>query len=402
MKFLFNLLSLAAVVYAQESNIPECNTGPNSITEAALSGFAATVPQVCVEATGTQGGERCFYIYVPDCAAADSPLVFDIHGFGSCPLFSTAYTGWMALARDNCFVLLMPLGTIDPEISEGSCFMAPGGIPQDDGSETNGCCCNKDEALADPDLTNDDDLMRLMAKTAVEEVPGYSEGRVTIDTKRIYMAGHSNGCVESLSMAAVHSDMVAAVCCHSGVGVTDFAADYSAVPVWMAFGLKDTEFTEDGSVGASGLAWPKPETVYSSYADKNGCDATETVSPVSVDGAEVGNVKTRSSNCDNGAEVSFLALTESGHFPYQNYPESNVGASTTTLDTTIMAWEFCSRFSKSEVPDFSVGIEYLAREAPTVPDSPTAAPDSAAAAALKRTTVVITIVSITVASFVFM
>jgi len=327
-------------------------------------------------------------VYVPDCAEADSPLVFDIHGYDSCPLFNTAYTGWMALARDNCFVLLMPLGTLDPEIAEGTCWSAPGGMPVGDGSVSDGCCCNKDNVLTDPAVTNDADLMRIMAKTATEQIPVATGGKVTIDTKRIYMAGHSNGCLESLAVAALHSDMVAAVCCHAGVAVTDFAADYSAVPIWMVYGEKDDQWE------VAGNNFPTPPAVYSSYADKNGCDAIETVTPVSVEGAEVGSVKTRS-NCDNGADVTVVALTESGHYPYKGFDELTEGASSTTLDTTTMAWEFCSRFTKSEVPDLSgANVEYLTY-------SPTVAPTISAAVAIKRT-MVVQIVSIIAVSFVFM
>jgi poly(3-hydroxybutyrate) depolymerase len=219
---LLNLLSLAApAVYAQTTNVDYCNTGPDSITESLLStnGFSANVPRTCVAATGSQGGERCFFTYVPDCAGVNSPLVFDIHGTGSCPLFSTTYTGWIQRAKDECFVLVMPLGTIDPDVATASCFGLPGGMPAGDGlaQETIPCCCAKGDPtntsdLIDASITNDADLMRLIAKTAIEQVPVETEDRVTIDTKRIYMAGHSNGCITSLSMAALHSDMVAAVC----------------------------------------------------------------------------------------------------------------------------------------------------------------------------------------------
>jgi hypothetical protein len=274
--------------------------------------------------------------------------------------------------------------------------------PLVDDSPSFSCCCNIDNNFDEIDstFTNDGDLMRLMAKTAVEQIPAYTGGVVTVDTTRIYLAGHSNGCINSLSTAALHSDMVAAVCCHAGVSITPFAEDYSAVPVWLAFGGKDFEFPP--------TEFPPASRVLSSYGDKNGCDATETVLPVSVNGAEVGTVTTRS-NCDNGADVSFLALPDSGHSPYLNSSEDSVSASVTTLDTSKMAWEFCSRFSKSEAPDLSANINFLARPVTASPTtapesaSPTAAPESAAVAvAPKRMTDVITIVSVIVASLVFM
>jgi hypothetical protein len=52
---------------------------------------------------------RCFYTFVPECAGENSPLVFDIHGYGSSPLVSSYYTGWAEKAAEYCFVLVMPL-----------------------------------------------------------------------------------------------------------------------------------------------------------------------------------------------------------------------------------------------------------------------------------------------------
>jgi poly(3-hydroxybutyrate) depolymerase len=419
---LLNLLSLLApAVYAQTATNNEvCDTGPNSITTnlASYAGFSANVPRTCVAATGTQGGERCFFTYVPDCAGADSPLVFDIHGLGSCPLFSTAYTGWIQRARDECFVLVMPLGTIDPEVADDTCFAVPGGMPSGDGlaQETTSCCCEKGGAfiLIDTSITNDADLMRFIAKTVTETVPLETEGRVTIDTTRIYMAGHSNGCITSLSMAALHSDMVAAVCCHAGVSVTDFAADYSAVPVWMAYGAKDTDLPAEGRSFGDPFFVPGPPAVFSLFADKNGCEATENVSSLDEGGNVVGNVKTRS-NCDNGKDVTFVTLFDSGHTPYKGSDENSVGASVTTVDTSAMAWEFCSRFSLSEAPDLAKGIVFntLAPDptpAPTplpttapVPATPvptTSAPTSSAAGVAMEMS--IQIGTIIVIAFVFM
>jgi poly(3-hydroxybutyrate) depolymerase len=360
----------AAAVGAAVTNNPQCDTGPDSITELGLG----EVPQVCVQATGQQGGERCFYIYVPSCAGEDSPLVFDIHGLGSCPLFNVYYTGWMQKANENCFVLLMPLGTVDPEISDSTCFSAPGGMPLEDGSAVaDDCCCNKDLKLTDPDVTNDADLMRLFAKTATEQIPVVTEGKVTIDTKRIYMAGHSNGCAESLSVAALHSDMVAAVCCHAGTAVTNFALDYSAVPIWMVSGEKDTDWTSNPFVTTLTAA-----EVYSSYADKNGCDVTETVTSIAG-----GSVKTRS-NCSNGANVTAVSLTESGHRPYIEVNETSEGASMTTLDTTAMAWEFCSSFSKPVAPVLTgANIDYLTFSPKVTPVTSAAVPNKRAVAAIQ-------------------
>lgn len=91
---------------AEETNNKFCDFGPD-----ALPGF----DQTCIPSTA-YNGQRCFYTYIPECAKESSsnttsvvPLVFDIHGFGSCPQFNLYYTGWKEKADENCFVLVLPI-----------------------------------------------------------------------------------------------------------------------------------------------------------------------------------------------------------------------------------------------------------------------------------------------------
>lgn len=101
---------LVTAIYGQTTNT-QCPVGPDSLTDNfPIDG--ATVPQICIGGFGLNQSEdydRCFYIYVPDCAGPDSPLVFDIHGRSSCPLLSTTYTLWAEKATENCFVVVWPL-----------------------------------------------------------------------------------------------------------------------------------------------------------------------------------------------------------------------------------------------------------------------------------------------------
>ena len=64
------LISIAAIASADPSDDP---FGPD-----AMSGFGAK--QTCIESTAPYTDQRCFYTYIPDCAAESAPLVFDIHG----------------------------------------------------------------------------------------------------------------------------------------------------------------------------------------------------------------------------------------------------------------------------------------------------------------------------------
>ena len=84
----------------------ECDTGPDALTQA----YGKDIPQTCIEVPYYDTFvERCYYTYVPDSASAACrsnnsnvvtaeevrllPLVFDIHGLTSCPLFQASYSG---------------------------------------------------------------------------------------------------------------------------------------------------------------------------------------------------------------------------------------------------------------------------------------------------------------------
>lgn len=83
----------------------ECDTGPDALTQA----YGKAIPRTCLEVPYYETTmERCYYTYVPDAASAACrstpssnenedvlllPLVFDIHGLTSCPLFQASYSG---------------------------------------------------------------------------------------------------------------------------------------------------------------------------------------------------------------------------------------------------------------------------------------------------------------------
>jgi poly(3-hydroxybutyrate) depolymerase len=187
------------------------------------------------------------------------------------------------------------------------------------------------------------------------QVPIETGGAVTIDKKRIYMAGHSNGCIMGFGVAALESDMVAAVCCHAGYAGTPFASDYSPVPSFSIFGVKDSTILYEGaSLGPQRYMGQVAQLTR--LGDANGCNSDVVTTPVvdPTSGVEVGEILSRS-ECTDGADVSLLALYESGHTPFYNEDQSflDEGETPTTLDTTQLAWEFCSQFEKAVEPDLT-------------------------------------------------
>ena len=370
---------------AQETNT-FCDTGPDAITDV----FRYDVPQACFEFAGV---ERCFYTLVPPCAVGKNvPLVLDNHGFGSCPLWSTFYTGWREKAFDECFVLVWPLGQTDPDISDGPCFAAPGGLEFEDLTSIPCCCEKAAQPFFEPDPVAPDFL-----RASIEGVVDYfnnGEGQdiLSIDTTRIYMAGHSNGCMASLATATLHSDIVAAVCCHAGSMVSPFAEDYNPVPVWMVHGRLDAVLPYDGlDIGAffgfPGFGFASNPEIAKVIADKNGCSA-EILETDVKDGDTVVGTSYKYSNCTDGADVELVALEQGGHTPYKDIEEDDPGAVTTTIDTTGMAWDFCSShakafppptFSSTPSPTFSSSTPSPTFSSTPSPTSPSGQPDSSSA-----------------------
>jgi len=161
----------------------------------------------------------------------------------------------------------------------------------------------------------------------------------------------------SLTMAAMHSDAIAAVCCHAGSVITPFpkggddGSSYDPVPVWLAHGMNDPIVPFDGSTfldffpfGPMGFMSTLDGVRY--VGDMNGCDGellSEEVKKAAGedDGSSaIAGVSYKRTNCANGADVELVALYDVGHSPYKG------SWGETTVDTTSMAWDFCSSHTK--------------------------------------------------------
>lgn len=340
--------------------------------------YSRVVDHTCIDSTGYTG-KRCFYTYIPECATVDSPLVYDIHGVSLCPRWNFETSGWIQKAIDNCFVVVWPLGNTDPEMSAFSCFALEGGFDTTEVAfehksrfeiednapnmeyQTEDCCCfNFRGPRVEPSVFDDLTFLRNVAAVAVDAVPERTDGAVTIDTKRIYMGGHSNGCASGLSMAASHSDMVAAVCCHSPALISPFPSAYEPVPIFLVHGKMDGTVPYDGQFpdGSDQPRYnPGAEEMNSLLGTLNGC--TTASSEAGADSSETSNGEYtyhKQENCSDGnvdAPVRLLSLDTAGHTPFRDadlfqgdYDETIV----TSVDTTQHAWDFCSGYSKSTAP----------------------------------------------------
>ncbi len=344
----------------------ECDIGPMALTNT----FGTAIPQTCIEVPadnekGIESRTRCYHKYVPEsCKGVDfPPLVIDVHGFSGCPLWHALYSGWKEKAEEECMILVWPLGNQLANV-DGNCFNLPGfakaddyGMPGGNNVTTFPCCCiatdDETELIRNPGSGPDDGLFLKMAIDQVLE-----DASSPIDTNRIYMTGHSNGCITSLSMAAQYSDTVAAVCCHAGALSTPFPdSGYFPVPIWMVHGVEDRTIEYEGTsrdtpFGKFGV-WSMDQTM-DYLAKQNGCDEGEAIETDVSDEStnDVVGKTVQYSGCN--ADVELVTLFESGHFPYKINPLfqrliTGMGETPTTVDTTAMAWDFCKVQNKDDI-----------------------------------------------------
>lgn len=190
----------------------------------------------------TFGGARPVEIRVPAGydASRPAPLLLALHGYGAGGSFNEIYMRFASIADEKGFFYVSPDGTRD---KAGRLFW----------NATDECC--------DFDRTGVDDVGYLTS--LVDEI----RSEYAIDTKRIFVVGHSNGGYMANRLACDRADMFAAVVSFAGRNFVDATRCAPTAPV----GFLQIHGTNDGSVPFTTAAGTT-----ATWATKNGCgDALE-------------------------------------------------------------------------------------------------------------------------------
>ena len=176
----------------------------------------------------------------------------------------------------------------------------------------------------------------------------------SIDSRRIYATGMSNGGIMSHRLACELSDKIAAIAPVSGgIGVASCNPE-RPVPILHFHGTADPTYPFLGGVGSG----PNktnftsiPETI-SGWVARNGCNPDPVVENL-PDAVEDGTTVNRESyrGCKNGADVILYKIHGAGHgWPsgYQFFPESRVGKITHDISANEVMWEFFKRHPMSK------------------------------------------------------
>lgn len=237
---------------------------------------------------------RAYSKFIPSSYSKDSsiPLVVLLHGYGSTGAQQESYMKFESVAEKNKFILVYPDGTID---SVGRRFW----------NATDACCSFFSQV--------DDDAYLL---AILKEM----ESRYSIDAKRIYFVGHSNGGFMSYRMACKHPDRIAAIASLAGASFfkpTDCGATNS-VSVLQVHGTKDeTIFYDGGQI--LGNSYPSAFASASQWATVNQCtqNALAQSTKLDLEGNIAGDETsiTAWTNCQNSSEVELWTMKNASHTP---------------------------------------------------------------------------------------
>jgi polyhydroxybutyrate depolymerase len=283
-------------------------TYPNPATVSAPTTAANPTEGAATPATSDEivvGGERSVTVRLPvDDASTPAALLVMLHGLGSSGAEHEAYFRFGPAAARHGFVYAHPDGTVD---SQGNHFW----------NATDACC--------DFDATGVDDAAYL--GDLITEI----SARASIDMKRVYIVGHSNGGFMSYRMACEHADLVAAIVSLAGATYATRTDCRPSEPVAILeiHGTADDIVRFDGGslsdIGAPGTmsSYPGARETAATWTAYDGCTVKLAGSKTTVDvdagifgptGPAETTVET-ATECDPGGHVELWTIPNGGHGP---------------------------------------------------------------------------------------
>jgi len=266
------------------------------------------------------GKERTYLVHVPKGLdpKVPAPVVVVYHGAGMTARIVRAYTALDAVSDKHRFVVVYPEGTgLVPTWNSG-------GIP---------FVVNKADDVA---FTRDllDDLKAV----------------ATVDPKRVYAAGFSNGGMMTYKLANELSDTFAAVCAVGGTMTYDVPTPKRPVPVLHSHGTEDAFVPMTGTPGSGkGPSFKSVEATAKAWAKANGCNADPAEAELpDADPGDGCKVKRKTySGGTGGAEVVVYTVEGGGHNWFGRPSLGGLtGRSTTDVDVNARMWEFFQKHAR--------------------------------------------------------
>jgi polyhydroxybutyrate depolymerase len=243
---------------------------------------------------GPIGGDRPVEVIVPSSyqAGTPMPLVILLHGISVSGILQNAYFRLQPLAESRGFLYAYPDGTVNPE---GDRFW----------NATDACCDFEPSGVDDAGY-----LRRL-----VDEI----KARYTVDPKRVFFVGHSNGGFMAHRMACDHADTIAAIVSLAGAQYSDLSrcTPASPVAVLQVHGTADnTVAYEGGQIGRRD--YPGAVATAEGWAELDRCTAAPVAgAPLDLDVTLAGEETTVQiyGDCAPGGHVELWTMEGGRHTP---------------------------------------------------------------------------------------
>ena len=269
------------------------------------------------ETNGTlvsSGETRHYLLYVPKSynPAAATPLVISLHAFGLTPVWQKQISHWNELADESGFIVVYPAGTGVPKLWRAKL---------DDGGKYD----------IDIDVAFISDL--------IDEL----QRKYSIDSKRIYVNGFSNGGGMAYGLYCRLSRRIAAIGMVAGAILLPWDKCHATqpMPVIAFHGTADPiTFYGGGYSRLFNVTFPSIEDWISEFSRRNMCAGTLSRSVVSLEVSRL-----QYSRCARDADVVLYAIDGGGHTWPGGRPLHFVGHTTKDVNATRVTWEFFSRHS---------------------------------------------------------
>jgi len=165
---------------------------------------------------------------------------------------------------------------------------------------------------------------------------------VTVDQKRVYATGMSNGGMMCYRLAAESSDRIAAIAPVAGTIAIEESKPKRPVPVIHFHGTKDTLVPFEAAKGKQGFMKLKGvEESVQAWVKLNGCDEKAKADTLSKDGDEMTVTRKTYGGGKDGAEVVLVVVKGGGHtWPGKEPPVGFMGKSAKNVSANDLMWEF--------------------------------------------------------------
>ncbi len=260
------------------------------------------------------GQLRDYYLYIPDSAGENAPLVFVLHGYSGSAGGIMGYSGMNEVASENGFAVCYPQGLSD---QSGYNFW------------------NVGYAFHQNQTVDDVSFLSSLAT--------YLQNEYSLDSQNTFSTGMSNGGDMSYMLACQANDVFRAIAPVAGCMMEEIynTCDSSPVPVLEIHGTNDSVTLWNGDMENNDGwgAYYSIEDGIDLWVETNGCLASENIlipNTSTNDGSYI--INHRYFDCDENAEVWLYEVVGGGH----DWPGSNGNMD---INASVEIWNFFNQYT---------------------------------------------------------